>query len=470
MKAHVKLIILILFSVMIWEGCKKNDPGSSQDQAPELTQNVNQFIKDVMDDVYLWYKELPDIDIRYEFDSKAYFDKLLYKNDKWSFVTDDIQALENSFQGVEKSYGWELAFGKFSDTGTIFAIVEFVYPNTPAEQAGLKRGDMIFQMNDADITESNYMDLLNSDNMSCKYGQYTDAGITNVKSTVMVSQQMELDPVQLSKIIDEGGHKIGYFLYAQFIDNFDSSLDTVFQHFINAGVQDVIIDLRYNRGGSTVAAQYLCSSIAPSSVVSNGDVLVSFQWNDKYQQYWEQNAVMNQLELRFINSVPLKMGLNKVYFLTGQLTASASELTITGLKPYMDVTTVGDTTYGKYTASITLKPQDYYDSENYYKDFANWGVQPIILRYKNSQGVTDFINGFAPDILVDDDLFSGIPLGNIQEPLLKAAIEDITGTAIVAQKSAKITRPYTIFDRRFSKFDANKSELLFNQFEHSMTR
>ena len=459
MKTPFKFFILLFAFAIIFSGCKKED---TTGQVPELTLKVNQFIKDVMNDVYLWYKELPSIDIRYEFDSKAYFKKLLYKNDKWSFITDDVQALENSFQGIEKSYGWSLAFGQFKDSENVFALIEFVYPDTPAERAGFKRGDMIYKINNADISVDNYTDLLYSDNINCTSGQYTDQGIINPETTQMTAEDLQLDPVLFSKIIDDSGHKIGYFLYAQFIGEYNNSLDTVFQHFIDAGVQDVIVDLRYNPGGTTEAAQHLCSALGPASAVDNDDVLVNFQWNDKYQQKWEQKAVLNQLELRFLKTVPVKMGLTKVHFLTGYGTASASEMTITGLNPYMEVTTVGDTTYGKYTASITLKPEDYYSDESYYKDIANWGVQPIILRYKNSQGVTDFVNGFAPDILVDDNLIAGIPLGDKQEPLLKAAIEDITGNEILARKRATI-KPYKIFDRGFSRFDANKREVLVNQ-------
>ncbi len=463
MKIPVKLIFLLLVMPGIMWSCKEEptpDPG--KEEAPALTKKINRFIKDVMEDVYLWYKEMPDIDIRYEFDPMAYFDKLLYIEDVWSFVTDDVKALESSFEGVEKSYGWSLAFGRFSDTQTIFALVEFVYPDSPADKAGAKRGDIIFEMNNADITENNYMDLLNSDNISYKYGQYTEAGISNVKTGNMTALELNLDPVQFTQVIEHGGKKIGYLFYAQFIDNFNSSLDTVFQHFLDEQVTDLVLDLRYNPGGTTIAAQYLCSSLAPADAVNSNKIIVTYQWNDRYDEYFRTNGVQNQLELRFLNSVPYKMGYNKIHVLTGYGTASASELTITGLKPYMDIVTIGETTYGKYTASYTFKPEDFYESSSTYADFENWGVQPIIIRYANSQGVTDFKYGFDPDIEVEDDLFSPIPLGNKTEALLKAAIEDITGTAVVAMKSAAVKPKIEIFDRGFSKFDANKREVLVN--------
>src|SRR5690606_824716 len=130
--------------------------------------------------------------------------------------------------------------------------------------------------------------------------------------------------------------------------------------------------------------------VAPVSVVNSRSTLVTFQWNDKYQRYWESRNVTNQLKVTFSNTTEVKMGLDKMYVLTGPGTASASELTITGLKPYMNITTVGDSTYGKYTASITFKPEDflkddrgngYYNHPSDYKDFENWGLQPIVIRY-----------------------------------------------------------------------------------------
>jgi C-terminal processing protease CtpA/Prc len=233
---------------------------------------------------------------------------------------------------------------------------------------------------------------------------------------------------------------------------------------IDKNVSNMVIDLRYNPGGTISAAQHLCSSIAPLPTVNDENTLVTYQWNDKYQNYWRSNGINDQIEVDFDSEVPSKMGLNSVYILTGSGTASASELTITGLKPYMTVTTVGDTTYGKYTASITLKPEDWYDDLSYYKDFANWGLQPIVLRYANALGETDFKDGFAPDIAADDDLFATFPLGDANDPLFAAAIEDITGTPVVtAMKSVK--QPgfsYEIFDRGFSKYDMNKRELLID--------
>ncbi len=469
------LFLFVLFSVITISCIDVPEPWDKNAKAPAATIAVNEFVEAVMNDVYLWYASVPDIDINYELDTKAYFKKLLNSEDKWSFITDDVKKLEDSFEGIETSYGWSLVFGRFRDqqglpTGNLYALVEFVYPNTPASQAGLKRGDFIHSLNGGDINETNYMDLLNSSNLSISYGQYGDSGISNVQTLNMNALKLNLDPVQFTNIIEHGGHKIGYLFYAQFIGNYNSSIDAALQNFLNNQVTDVVLDLRYNPGGTTDAAQHLCSSLAPVDVVNGEKNLVKFQWNDKYQDYWVSKNYQSQLGIGFLKSIPLKMGLNKLHVITGSGTASASELTITGLKPYMNLTTVGDTTYGKYTASITLKPEDFYENPKDYKDFDNWAVQPIILKYANSQGVTDFKDGFVPDILDEDDVFSSIQLGDKNEALLKRTIEDITGVEVIAMKSAPIKRQFTIFDRGFSKFDANKRELIINGIDKSMLK
>ena len=471
-----KLAAFSILIALLFSGCEKDDPiikNTTTDkransvirpEAPVITQKVNSFIKIAMTDVYLWYNYLPTINTRYETDSKAYFEKLLYKDDKWSYITDNVSEWENTLNGIEKSYGYSLVFGSFVDnngidTGNYFAIVEYVYPNTPAQRAGLERGSIITQINGSSITKDNYTGLLYSESISITKGTLTTSGISNAETLAINADVLNLDPVVLYKIVEKDGHKIGYLFYAQFIDNFNASLQTALDYFRTNQVTDLVIDLRYNPGGQISAAQYLCSSIAPLSNVTGSKTLVTFQWNDKYQEYWVENKVTDQTTVTFDNSVPVKLGLNNVTILTGPGTASAAELTITGLKPYMNVTMVGDTTYGKYTASVTLKPEDFYTSASSYTDFKNWGLQPIVLRYANAQGITNFVNGFAPDFLVDDELLPAQPLGDLSEPLFKKAVENITGVPILALKSASPKFKLKAFDRGFSKFDPIKRNM-----------
>lgn len=476
MKDLTKYLFLLIMVVGITTACDEENPTPEPEpkdpEAPALTQKVNLFMKDVMEDIYLWNEEIPEIDYKYEFDSYAYFDKLLVEEDKWSYATDDITALENSFEGKEKSYGWSLAFGTFSNTGNVFGIVQYVYPQTPAAEAGVKRGDLIVEMNNADITEENFRDLLGGENISITYGILGINGISVGSTIDLAARDLNLNPVIKTNVVEHDGHKIGYLLYAQYIDNYNDAIDTAFQSMIDQGVTDMVIDLRYNPGGTISAATHLCSALAPLDIVNANSKLVTFRWNNNYHDYFTKNQIMNQLEVYLDKEVPVKMGLNNIHFLIGSGTASASELTITGLKPYMSsVTTIGETTAGKYTASITLTPEDFYEHQSYYGEIDNWGVQPIVLRYANSAGVTDFKDGFAPDIEVKEDLFATLPLGTKEEPLFKAAIEDITGSEVIAMKSArKIEIPHTIFYRGFSKFDKNKREVLIDNFDYKLLK
>ncbi|MDF1561199.1 MAG: S41 family peptidase [Bacteroidales bacterium] len=474
MKRIIHWMPLFLLAAFVLAGCEKKVLPEEEEeeqgpvQASALIQKINGFIKDAMSDVYLWYDKIPVIDIRYETDPKVYFDKILYSEDRWSYITDDLTAFEGSQQGIEKTYGYSLAFGRFIDalgnpTGNYFGIVEYVYPNTPASEAGFTRGDLIIRLNGGNITADNYRDLLSGTSASVTKGILTSEGISTGATVVLVAEELHLDPVLMYKIIENGGYKIGYLVYLQYIPSYNgTSLKVALQYFMDNQITDMVLDLRYNPGGFVSAAQYLTSSIAPQGVVDNASTLVTYQWNDKYQAYWISKDRQDQLGVNFDPTVPVKLGLSKLYVLTGHGTASASELTICGLEPYMEMTTVGDTTYGKYTASTTIKPEEWYTNEADYSGFENWGLQPIIIRYANAQGVTNFKNGFAPDFVVRDELLPAYPLGDLTEPLLKKAVEDITGLTLPVPKRAVLPVEYIIVDHGFSKFDEQKRNLFID--------
>jgi C-terminal processing protease CtpA/Prc len=468
MKTIKNLLPLILITFLFLAGCRKEeilDEDEGKELASALTLNINSFIKSVMTDIYLWYDKIPAINIKYETDSKAYFNKLLYNEDKWSIITDDVTTLENGLQGIETTYGYSLAFGQFvntagAPTGNYFGIVEYVYPNTPASKADFTRGDIIIQLNGENITAYNYMNLFSGTSISVTKGILTNGSISTGTTVSLIAEELDLDPVLMYKIIERAGHKIGYLLYLQFISSYDStSLYRALQNFKDNQITDLVLDLRYNPGGQTSAAQYLCSSIAPLNNVNGNSTLVTYQWNDKYQAYWISRNWQEQLGITFNSNVPVKLGLSKVHILTGKGTASASELTICGLEPYMDVTLVGDDTYGKYTASTIIKPEYYYTNVSDYTDFKDWGLMPIILRYANSLGITNFTNGFEPDFQVNDALLPAYPLGELTEPLLKKAVENITGETITDLKKAGVSIKFNVVDRGFSKLDPQKRNL-----------
>ncbi len=154
------------------------------------------------------------------------------------------------------------------------------------------------------------------------------------------------------------------------------------------------------------------------------------------------------------------MNLSKIYILTSKGSASASELTISGLQPYMNVVTIGDATSGKYTASATFQPiiNDKGDLDT---EIKNWAIQPIIFKYSNAQGLTDFNEGLPASHKIKEILLAkDVPqLGDDDEPLLAKAVELITGKTT---KAARLTTEtgWTPTIRTKSKYDKQKQTLL----------
>ena len=454
------LLAIVFF--FAFNACEKSNNNSSSD----LTQRVNNWIQEDMQIYYRWSDQMPNIDPAKESDPMAYFEKLLYKaEDKWSFITDDAQALLESLDGIETTFGYSLAFGIFSNTQNVFAVVEYVYPNTPAAEGGVQRGDIIIGIDGASLTLNNYTDVIYKPTGTMMMGVYDSSSGTIVQggNVNLVARRLDLNPVHTAKVINAGGKKIGYLFYTQYISNYDETdLIPAFEHFQSQGVTDVVLDLRYNPGGAVSSAINLCSILAPSSVVQNKSVLMTMQWNTFLQSYWAMEDVLF-LQNTFNKDVPVNMNLNSVYILTGSGSASATELTITGLDPYMNVVLIGDTTYGKYAASVTLQPE--IERNNRWvpdPELSNWAIQPIVYTYANSAGVTNFKDGFPPHHVVKEDIIRNPTLlGYESEPLLAKAIELITGATPIASNNLPAERKnsfkYQIIDRRFSRFDQFKN-------------
>jgi hypothetical protein len=124
------------------------------------------------------------------------------------------------------------------------------------------------------------------------------------------------------------------------------------------------------------------------------------------------------------------MNLPRVYFLTTGGTASASESLITGLYPYTEVIQIGTETYGKCYGSITV--DDWEEPKRH-----NWAMQPIVLKYSNAEGYTDFVEGLVPDYFVQEYLLELVPFGSLDDPMLSKALEDMTGVAPATTKAAE---------------------------------
>ena len=429
-------LIVVFLAVNLLLGLTYSCKDDDSDSIPKETLAANAWIRENMELYYLWNNRLPNIDDTKQLDSEAYFYDLLYDaEDKWSWITDDYAALAAEFEGVPVTMGFDPAFWLFSDGVNVFIVVNYVYPGSAADEAGLKRGDIILSINNTPLTVDNYADLYAAESYSVQLGEISNdvIGLSGV-SYNLTARVTSTNPAVHHEVIDVDGTKVGYLAYVEFVAGADNgfleSLDQIFSEFNTAGVSELIVDLRYNPGGEIDAAAYLASEIAPANVVAAGDVLVNMTYNDELQAALEYYDQEEDLSYRFRPDVGANANLQRVFFLTTSGTASASELLISGLSPYMDVVHIGEPTYGKYTGAWVLPD-----------DNEAWAMVPIVLKYANIDGYSNFVNGLTPDYVIKDDDWAEIPFGDTTDPMMAKAIELITGqtTTVAALKSAKVS-------------------------------
>jgi C-terminal processing protease CtpA/Prc len=292
------------------------------------------------------------------------------------------------------------------------------------------------------LSANNYSNLYYQTTATFGFADWDgSAMVPNGTEISLTAIELNQNPVHYDKVIDYQGQKIGYFVYNQFTigrqGEWLDELNRVLEEFKTAGVSDVIVDLRYNPGGNLDLSAYLASSLAPVANMEDSAVFVDLVWNDLYNNYWagadlDQNGQADglestQLRIRMPKS-DLNLDLSTVYFLTTRGSASASESLMTGLYPYMNVVQIGTTTYGKCYASITV--DDWEEPRRH-----SWAMQPIVIKYSNAEGFTDFVNGIDPDIEIYDNLLYAKPFGSLEDPLLAKALEEITGVSPLVKKS-----------------------------------
>jgi carboxyl-terminal processing protease len=438
-----KVCFFVVIFAMVFVGCDKNNPTPDPDpveQIPASVLTINKFIHDNMETYYLWNESMPYLDYTKQSDSFKYFDSLLYKpTDRWSFITDDYAALANSYQGIEESMGHSYILYKYSNSDGVFGIIQFVYPNSPASEAGLKRGDLFTAIDGTDLDINNYNTLLDKKKYLLTIAKLQGNTVVPVQDVNLTARVITQNPVLLYDTLNIDGTIIGYLVYKNFLDNFNDSLTNAFSWLKAAGINEMVLDLRYNNGGAISSMQHLASIIAPFQQITKQDIIISDKYNTILSQYYNSNGISTSTKFK---STGLNMNLNRIYVLTGPNTASASEALIIGLKPYMDVITLGDTTHGKYTGAYVI-----YDTEKKH----NWAIQPIVFKYSNALGFTDFPNGLAPTFIGNDDLYN--PLGDPKEGLLALTIQKIKGGKVgVAPKSAAIQLKAV----QLKSFDNNK--------------
>ena len=486
LKYLIRLSCFLLLAILFFD-CRK----SLDSTAPVVpvvipdTSVVNRFIYNGLKLYYLWEDKIPAFTaLKYNNadtlnallnsynDPQKFFTSLLYQYktiDKWSFMVADPKIISDWISGISETMGYDFMLARIGTSGNVFGFVRYVFKDSPAEKAGIKRGDLFMQVNGTQLTVSNYQSLLlNNITYTLSFATITGDNIVghkialNGKSVTMTAVTMQENPILMDTILNVGNSKVGYLVYNGFNADFDLQLNSVFKKFKDAPVSDLILDLRYDGGGSVQTAVYLASMIYGTNT---SKIFIKNQYNPTFQaeiiSYYGTSSVLNQYFTNVIAKTtttaetPINtLNLTRLYVITSDNTASASELLINGLKPYMQVVQVGDTTVGKYVASTTIEEADVFKVPNPKDTYA---MQPIIMKYYNSAGVSDFVDGLAPDPdkYVEEDFTNLIAFGNPDETILKEVLRLITGSPLkkLSLRSAQMgmkkvfdsqdTRPFT---------------------------
>jgi carboxyl-terminal processing protease len=429
--------LLLAGFVLLLAGCKKTDDTVT----PQVTTTnanglVDNWILSNMRDIYYWNDKIPaNPDTTLAPDQ--FFDSILNTynattnptGDRFSWIEQSATDLEASLSGQTTTTGMEYnLYLRSSGSTDVIAQVLYVLPGSPAQKAGLKRGDIISKVNGQGLTTTNYSDLLFGSTTTFAFGLASPNGTTLVDSDVtktVTATVFQENPVFMDSVYTVGNKTVGYLVYNQFVpganstaNEYDAQVDAVFSDFKAKGVSELVLDLRYNPGGYTSSSANLASLIGKG--ISANSLYFREEWNATITPYLQQQYGSSFFIQNFLSkSQNIGANLSRVFVLTTDYTASASELIINGLRPYMTVTTIGTTTYGKNVGSITITDDT---------GKIAWGMQPIVFKSYNSAGQSDYSTGFVPNVEVEEPL-TLLPLGDTKEALLSTALSQITGSS-----------------------------------------
>jgi carboxyl-terminal processing protease len=336
-----------------------------------LTQNL--FVRDVLDEYYFWYRELPRLNASNFASPEAYLEAARFRPLDASFSYITSRAANAAFYGDSQFVG----LGISTQTADADLQVLQVFPDSPASEAGLGRGDRITEINGRRVA-----DLIASGEIGTAFGAAeegvsaalvfrTRAGVE--RRATLTKRVVTIPTVSLTRTFQVDGRTVGYLFFRNFVEPSYEALDAAFAALRDAGATELVVDLRYNGGGLVDVAVHLASLVG--GPVTDGRVFARFQHNDK-------NTSLDET-LRF-ESAPQALTLPRLFVITTRASASASELLINSLRPHLPVTVIGDTTYGKPVGQYGF-------------NFCDKVLAPVSFALVNAEGQGDFFGGIPPD-------------------------------------------------------------------------
>jgi len=411
LKNHLFITASFLFFGLL--SCKKNN-----DVATQPTP-VEDKLKDtvVLDskDVYLWYNQIPStFNGRIYDDPNAIMEAIRQYSvetgftgpvDRWSFAVK-----QSEWDDISSGIGGDFGLGAhFITDGDLR--VKSVERESPAGKAGIHRGWRITKVDGSTNINSSNANALSDKIFNSSQTSFTfqKPDGTSVDITLNATSYHE-EPIFLDSVYTIDSKKVGYLVFNSFLGDTTTvynRLQQVFDHFANENIVDLIVDLRYNGGGYVSVQERLANYLAPSA--ANGQLMMKQQYNDKHTQY---NTSANFSKKGSLN-------LLRIFFIVTSGTASASELLINNLKPYMEEKLVGPTaTHGKPVGFFPIPVSD-------------WYIFPVSFRSTNKNDEGNYYNGLPVNSIVADGLDKD--WGDVKETCLASALKYITTGAFRSQ-------------------------------------
>ena len=427
------------------------NPNQGGDNPSEIEKTVsdeiyyaNQLGKDIMSELYYWNEDiasdLAQWNIGTNEDPIGTVDRIRYHEgdkyiDKWTMMTNDMESFTSSVGGVSTTFGWNLTVYLLSENSNeCIGVVNYVSAGSPAEQAGLKRGDILWSINGKSITTENYLDLYYapSIDVTLAYVDWENNTIGDSGKTIeLTAVTMYENPILCDTVYEFNGKKVGYLAYTSFDLNSIPQLVEIGKKFKSEGIKELVLDLRYNGGGYVITESVLASMFAPKANVDAGDIFEREAYNDLLTEAYRQEGIStetpfmteynyDEIDLH-ISTKDANIGLERIYGLISSGTASASEALLGGLMPYMDIRLIGQASHGKYCTGLMMSGADTY--EDCPEEIKNWGVYVMVSIYQNAAGETPCMpDGLQPDIEATDDPMQPYQLGDVNEPMLRTAL------------------------------------------------
>jgi len=374
------------------------------------TAGQNLYVRDVMSDIYFWYREIPALDpVKFE-SPEAYLDAIRYKTLDHTFSYITSRAANDAFFSDSQFIGF--GFSMWLTAADELRISD-VFPDSPASEATLARGDRIIEINGQTVAA-----LLDAGGLDDVFGP-SDIGVEGqlivrrgdtTYQAHMIKRLVTIPTVSLTKVYETNGRRVGYVAFKNFVQPSFDALDVAFTDLRARQVDELVLDLRYNGGGLVSVAQHLASLIGGSR--TGGQVFAEYFHNDR-------NTFRNKT-LRF-EQPSNALTLDRLFVITTRASASASELVINALRPFMPVLVVGDRTYGKPVGQYAIP-------------FCDKVLAPVSFAVRNANSEGDYFDGIAPTCAAPDDLDS--QLGDVNEGSLREALTVIATGRCSAAPSA----------------------------------